>query len=300
MGLARTVLGDIGPERLGVVLAHEHLIIDSSIVEREWPHIHLPSVREAIAESNELVESGVGTLVDAMPVGSGGDPERLAEVARATGLNVIASTGMHTARYYSNGDWHLEASAGQLAARFIDSLTGSAPRAGLVKLATTGPTPNPLEHRLFEAAAITSKATGAPLLTHCEGGQGGMAQLELLHELGVPLTRVAMSHTDKVGDPSYHQDLLDSGVSLCLDQGLRHPERTSGLFVQLVSAGFGAQLMIGTDGARRSLWSTLGGSPGLAWANTRFRDLLTERGLDETVLTRIYRDNPARWLTLIG
>lgn len=299
MGFARTVLGDVDRERLGVVLAHEHLIIDSPLVERDLPHIHLPLVREAVGESEELVESGVGTVVDAMPVGSGGDPGRLAEVARSTGLNVVASTGMHAARYYPNADWHLEASASELAARFIDSLTGSAPRAGVVKLATTGPAPSPLERRLFEAAAITIEAIGAPVLTHCEGGKGGMAQIELLNELGLPLTRVALSHTDKVGDRSYHQDLLDSGVSLCLDQGLRDPEHTSGLIVELVSAGFGGQLMIGTDGARRSLWSTLGGSPGLAWANTGFRDLLVERGLDETVLTAIYRDNPARWLTFI-
>jgi predicted metal-dependent phosphotriesterase family hydrolase len=30
---------------------------------------------------------------------------------------------------------------------------------------------------------------------------------------------------------------------------------------------------------------------------TGFRDLLAERGLDSPTLDRLYRDNPARWLT---
>ena len=49
MTTARTVLGDVDAGTIGVVLAHEHLIIDSPIVQTEHPHIHLPSVDEATA-----------------------------------------------------------------------------------------------------------------------------------------------------------------------------------------------------------------------------------------------------------
>jgi predicted metal-dependent phosphotriesterase family hydrolase len=54
--------------------------------------------------------------------------------------------------------------------------------------------------------------------------------------------------------------------------------------------------LIGTDGARRSLWSTLGGSPGLDWITTGFRGLLVDAGLGSSNIDRIFRDNPARWL----
>lgn len=297
MTFVRTVLGDIDSGQLGVVLAHEHLIIDSPIVENVWPHIHLPSVADAVAESVELAAAGVDTLVDAMPVGSGGDPSRLADVSLATGLNLVSSTGMHTARYYRDADWHLGAPAEDLAAAFTSAIDGPAPRTGLVKVATTGSTPTPLEHRLFEAAAMTIHATGAPVLTHCEDGEGGQAQIELMSGYGMALTRVAMSHTDKVADHGYHRDLLESGVLLCFDQGLREPERTAALVAELVSAGFASQLLIGTDGARRSLWSTLGGAPGLAWINTGFRAHLIGVGVDETTVDMLFRANPARWLT---
>jgi phosphotriesterase-related protein len=89
-------------------------------------------------------------------------------------------------------------------------------------------------------------------------------------------------------------------VRLCYDQGLRDPEQTAGLVIDLVSSGFGSQLLIGTDGARRSLWSTLGGGPGLAWINTGFRELLASRGLSTAQLDRLFVANPARWLTFSG
>ena len=298
MAFARTVLGDIDADELGVTLSHEHLIIDSPMVAREWPYIHLPSVSDAIAETIELAASGVRTMVDAMPIGCGGDPARLADVALATGCNLVASTGMHTVKYYSDGDWHLEASAEDLAKTFISAIEGPAPAAGLIKVATSGPAPTPLEHRLFEAAAMTIEATGVPLLTHCEAGQGGAAQIELIAASGVPLTRVAMSHTDKVPDTAYHRDLLESGVLLCLDQGLRQPEETARILVDLIEGGFTAQLLVGTDGARRSLWSTLDGAPGLAWINTGFRAMLAAAGIDASSLDMIFRANPGRWLGL--
>jgi phosphotriesterase-related protein len=297
MTTVRTVLGDVDVDALGVVLAHEHLIIDSPTVKRVHPHIHLGSVEEAAAEASLLASAGVGTVVDAMPIGSGGDPARLAEVARKTGLNVIASTGMHTSKYYEDDDWRLRASPDELAADFIARIETSELPAGLIKIAMSGTTPTAMEARLYEAAAITSAATGAPVLAHCEGGEGGLSQVDLLTALGMPLDMVALSHTDKVADRGYHRALLDTGVMLCFDQGLRQPEQTAGLIADLADAGYGDQLLIGTDGARRSLWATLGGSPGLAWIMTGFRDLLAERGLDSPTLDRLYRDNPARWLT---
>jgi len=299
MSFVRTVLGDVDPSTLGVVLAHEHLVIDSPIVQRRWPHIHLPSAEDAIDEIRESNAAGVTTMVDAMPVGSGGDPRRLHEISSATGINIVASTGMHTAKYYEGVDWALSGSVGELKRRFIDSIAVgvAGARAGILKVATSNAVLNPLEQRLFEAAAMTHSETGVPLLTHCEGGRGGMAQVEALSSLGVSIERVVLSHTDKVPDAGYHRDLLETGVGLCYDQGLRAPDTTAFLVSEMTASGFGSQLLIGTDGARRSLWSTLGGSPGLAWIYGGFRNGLLDRGLDRAQLDQLFVSNPARWLT---
>src|SRR4030095_14316638 len=73
-----------------------------------------------------------------------------------------------------------------------------------------------------------------------------------------------LSHTDKVSDRGYHRELLAAGAYLVYDQGLRTPETTARLVCQAVEDGHQDRLLLGTDGARRSLWSVLGGSPGLA------------------------------------
>ena len=294
----RTVLGDVPPSNLGVVLSHEHLIIDSPIVADLWPHIHLPSTTEAVAELADCVRSGVGAVVDAMPIGSGGDVGRLAEISVATRAHIVATTGMHTAKYYPEDHWALTSSADELAKRFLQQVvTADGPRAGLLKVATAGSAPDIRERRLFEAAAATHIEVGVPLLTHCEEGLGGMDQIQLLASLGVAPPRIALSHTDKVADLSYHRDLMETGALLCLDQGLREPDRTAVLMIRLFGLGFGSQLLIGTDAARRSLWSTLGGSPGIAWIHGGFVDLLLEGGLSREDVDRVFVSNPARWLT---
>ena len=269
------------PDRLGVTYLHEHLIIDSPLVADRYPHIHLPSEDEAVAEVRTCADAGVGTLVDALPCAAGRRVDRLAAASRRTGVHVVAVAGLHTARYYDGHPWTQEAPAEALADLFtadiaegIDRYDYTGPlvrrtpqRAGMIKVATLGERPSPAERRAFEAAAETLRRTGAPILTHCEDGRGGMDQLDLLSSLGVPLDRVVLSHTDKQPDPGYHRDLLRAGANLEYDQALRQrPDEDKGtawLLATMLAEGYQDKLLLGTDGARRALWRTLGGAPGL-------------------------------------
>lgn len=305
-GVVRTVLGDLQAVDLGVTYAHEHLIIDSPLISERWPDIHLPSIDEAVAELGLCRKAGVGTVVDAMPSSAGGDIRRLAEISRRSGVNIIAATGLHTTRYYEGEEWALEEPTDHLARRFIshvaDGVDGTGSRAGIIKVATLGEETTEPERSLFEAAATASGATGAAILTHCEQGLGGLEQVDLLRNVDAPLDRVILSHTDKVSDPGYHRDLLSSGVNVEYDQALRQAEQTPPDSVTLISQmweeGFGDQLLLGTDGARRSLWTTLGGSPGLAWLATGFVETLIDNGVSEPQVRAMLVENPARVLSL--
>jgi predicted metal-dependent phosphotriesterase family hydrolase len=300
--IVRTVLGDIAPEDLGVTYAHEHLIIDSAIVSREWPHIHLPSAEEAIKEATLCARAGVGAMVDAMPTGSGRDLAKLAEVSRAAGVHLIASTGMHTAKYYPGVEWTEDAPE-KLARRFIAEIRSgvSGIRTGIMKVATSGSEPTRSELALIEAAAVVHTETNIPLLTHCEGGVGALAQLDHLRRAGVPLDRVILSHTDKVHDPGYHRQILGSGANVEYDQALRQQLTGSTATAELVASmweeGFGAQIMLGTDGARRSLWAALGGAPGLAWLRSGFPAVMAAYGIGEAEVDAMFVTNPARVLS---
>jgi predicted metal-dependent phosphotriesterase family hydrolase len=311
MSVVRTVLGDVPSERLGMCWAHEHLVIDGGVPKLVSPEISLQRVEDAVAELAPCVAAGLGAVVDAMPADAGRNVAKLAAISRLAGVHVVAATGLHHARWYGERHWgellEPEELAGLFAAEVTDGidandlngpvLARTAHRAGVVKVAGSAGGPSARDRRIFEAAAITTARTGTALLTHCEGGTGGLAQLRLLEDLGVPPERVILSHTDKVLDRGYHRELLASGAWVVYDQGLRSPETTARLVRWMVEDGRAGQLLLGTDGARRSLWSVLGGSPGLAALATGLgRRLAGELG--PAVMERIWVANPAAALEL--
>jgi 5-phospho-D-xylono-1,4-lactonase len=311
MSVVRTVLGDVPSDRLGMCWAHEHLVIDGGVPKLVSPEISLQRVEDAVAELAPCVAAGLGAVVDAMPADAGRNVAKLAAISRLAGVHVVAATGLHHARWYGERHWgellEPEELAGLFAAEVTDGidandlngpvLARTAHRAGVVKVAGSAGGPSARDRRIFEAAAITTARTGTALLTHCEGGTGGLAQLGLLEDLGVPPDRVILSHTDKVLDRGYHRELLAGGAWVVYDQGLRSPETTARLVRWMVEDGRAGQLLLGTDGARRSLWSVLGGSPGLAALATGLgRRLAGELG--PAVMERIWVANPAAALEL--
>jgi phosphotriesterase-related protein len=289
------------------------LIIDSPLIVDRWPHILLTSVEDAVQELKPCSAAGVGTIVDAMPAASGRSPIRLAEISRLSETHVVACTGLHTSKYYEGQRWTSEEPPEVLAELFVaDVLEGidqydymgpvvrrTPHRAGILKVAVLEDAPTARDVRVFEAAARAHDATGVPILTHCEGGRGAMAQIELFDRLGIPLDRVVISHTDKVNDLSYHRDLLATGVYLEYDQASRWGEesvdRTARIVAAMVGEGRTNRLMLSSDAARRSMWAVHGGL-GLAWLALRFVEILNDLGVDPAAIEEMLRENPARFL----
>lgn len=318
MGMVRTVLGDVPAAQLGVTYAHEHLIIDCPMVVDRFPHILLDDVDAAVSELEDCATAGVGAVVDAMPCATGRDAVRLAAASRRSGVHVIATTGLHTRKWYPGLSWANEVGPEELADLFvadivvgIDRFDYMGPivarteyRAGLIKVGTLQESPNERDRRVFAAAADTHLRTGVPILTHCEEGRGGVEQVKLLAGLGVDPANVVLSHTDKADDLSYHLALLATGVNLEYDQALRHPidktSNTARLVAGVVEAGYVDQIMLGTDGARRSMWTAYGGTPGLAALVTDLLPVLRGLGVGEEAVRRMLVHNPARFFASRG
>ncbi len=87
MTFVRTVLGDIDPSELGVTYAHEHLIIDGGRPVQMVPDFDLGDVEAMATEVSAAVELGLRSVVDAMPCDAGRSAEKLAELARRTGVH---------------------------------------------------------------------------------------------------------------------------------------------------------------------------------------------------------------------
>lgn len=315
IGMIRSVTGDLIDIAPGFVYPHEHLILDSPLIQHRFPLIWLNDEEAAVSEVRECATAGVALLVDAMPMSAGRDADRLVHVSSQVGVPIISATGLHHDRYYGPRHWTNRIPADALVDLFIADLldgidrfdyTGpivdrSAARAGLVKIATSGEKLSPRDRRNLEAGAAASVATGAPILTHCEGGWGGLQQVESLTDLGVPSTSIILSHVDKTGDSNYLIDLAQSGVLLEFDRAIRQkmagePLESIVSIVALIAAGYEDHICVSNDGALREFWHAYGGAPGLAWLASTVPSLLTLAEVRPTAISKIMRENALRAL----
>ena len=306
----RTVLGDIDPSALGRCYAHEHLIIEKSYTTQVFPEIHLPSLENAVAELTDFKRAGGGAMVETMPCDAGRNVVKLAEISRRTGVHIIAPTGLHMPRFYPQGHWRFRVGAEALAEIFtaeieqgIDANDCAGPvvrrtsfRAGVIKVGSAARGLDAGERDAFEAAAAAHRRTGAPIITHVEPGLG-WDQVEFLTARGVEPGHITLSHTDRVTDPGYHRDLLKRGINVEYDRMLRAKLDSSNPTLKLFAAmiaEFPDQVMMGTDGARPTLWRSYGGKPGLDYLLTGFSKLLKEAGVTDALLKKAFIETPAR------
>ncbi len=311
----RTVLGDIAPQALGRCDAHEHVIIDDKFIQSEFPEFVLDDVDVACVDVAEFAQAGGGAMVDTMPMGCGRNAEKMAAVSQRTGCHLVIPTGLHLAIYYPTSHWTRNASVDQMVQWFCNDVeVGIAKdesrrpeqgdvnrtkiRAGVIKVAGSNRLTD-FEKKTFQAAAITQRRTGCPIITHTEAGRGAMQQVEWLSRQGAELSHVTLSHVDRIADPGPHRECLAAGVRLEYDGHFRwknedpHSNPTVQLIAELAFE-FPDQIMVGMDAARRSYWHGYGGQPGLAWLLTTLPEMLEAAGVGKAMQDKIYRSNPAR------
>jgi 5-phospho-D-xylono-1,4-lactonase len=307
----RTVLGDIDPAELGVTYAHEHLVIDGGRAVLLDPDFDLSDVDRMATEVAAAAALGLGSVVDAMPCDTGRNAGKLAELSRLTGVRIVASTGLHHDRFYGPAHWSHRLTVEELADLFaadiedgIDELDYAGPlvrrtgqRAGVIKVAGSAGGLSVRDRATFEAAAAAHRRTGAPILTHCDGGTGALEQIGFLMDHGVAAGHVVLSHVDKVVDRGYHREFLSTGAFAEYDGSFRWGDRPNGtlqLLAWMAEDGLLGQLTLGMDAARQGYYAVYGGSPGLTWLLDGFSAAMDGVGLDPTARRRLFVANPAR------
>lgn len=289
MAIVRTVRGDIAPEELGPCDSHEHLFL----VTPAQPGDEYSDVSKAIEEATALRAAGAQALVDWTPIGLGRDVDGLRAVSEATGLHIVAATGLHREVHYAAED-PLRAEAEEaLAARFVADLE----RCGIIKVGAGYHSISPFEGKAFAAAAAAHGEVRAPICVHTEHGTMGLAIVERLGELGVRPDRVILAHVDRNPDAGEHAETAATGAWLQLDGPGRTkywPDSTIlALISDLAARGFADRLLLGGDTGRRSMLRAYGGGPGLDYVFSRFKPRL-ERELGRELSDRIFLANPAR------
>ena len=287
--IVRTITGDVAPANLGPCDAHEHLFLVTPL----QPGDDFTDVERAIEEAQTLVAAGGRALVDWTPVGLGRDLDGLRSVAEATGLHIVAATGLHREAHYAADDPLRRDSVEELASRFSSDLE----RCGIIKLGASYHVITAFEAKAFEAAAAAHGRVGAPVCVHTEHGTMGLAIVERLGTLGVAAGSVVLAHVDRNPDAGEHAETAAAGAWLQLDGPGRTkywPDSTIvTLIADLAERGHADRLLLGGDTGRRSMMRAYGGGPGLDYLFARFKPRL-ERELGDELAEQIFVANPAR------
>ncbi len=309
MPFIRTVLGDVDVAEMGLCYSHEHVIIEEGYVTEKNELFLLNDVDKISRELQDFYDHGGRTMVDTMPAGAGRNALKLAEISRRTKVHLIAPTGLHLAIYYPANHWQFHYSEEQLAQLFIDDIQlgidtfdYSGPlvkrtrhKAGMVKLATEGGNFTTHQEKIFRAVVATHLETGAPILTHSKGAHNAIEQVALFEKLGADLSHVVISHVDKEKDLAFHRELLQTGVRVEYDSAFRWGSEQRNNTYELLKVllpEFSGQITMGMDAAKHSYWKSYGGSPGLDFLLTSFKEDLVKMELGR-YYDHIFIKNPA-------
>jgi predicted metal-dependent phosphotriesterase family hydrolase len=272
MTAIRTVRGDIPPEMLGITYAHEHLIGQPPAHASE-PDFVLDSEPAAVSELGYFRAAGGSALVEMSPRDYGRSPEALRRLSDHTGIHNICATGWHKEKFSGAlvAGRGVQDLADEMIADIEAGIGGGAIQAGVIKAASSLNTISASEEKVFRAAAIAHRATGAPISTHTEAGTMALEQVALLIIY------------DQVGKEKYAPD-----------------RQRIDFLSRLVAEGYGGRIMLSGDMARRSSWPSYGtgGGPGLTYILWRFAPWLRESGLAEPAIQDMLVNTPARLFQL--
>jgi len=312
-GRVMTVTGPAEPGDLGATNLHDHVLIGPGTVAMTDSDLLLDDPSEAEAELEAYGAAGGGAVVDALPAGCGRRPAELAAASSRTRVLVIATTGFHTVQYYPSWHWAQRHSADQLTTLLLaEVLTGidrhdyysplverTSVRPGVLKWGTSFHRTDTFEAKTLEVVGALHSASDLPVLTHAEHGTHALEQLQLLASMGVPASRVAVSHMDRNPDPAVHLEVARQGATLIYDGLYRERYRPVSAVLTclraLVGAGYQKQVAVGGDLARRSL-RRQAGTEGMAGLLSHFASRCrAEVGQD--AWHHLFHLNAARFLT---
>lgn len=317
----QTVTGPVDVAKLGFTLSHEHVCAASAGVWQAWPELfggRARFIRTASDELRQARDEGVNSIVDVTTVDLGRDIRLLEEVARRSGMQLIAATGHWLDPSRSMNARTVEELTEFFAREIERGIEGTDIRAGIIKVATGG-TIDAFGEKVLRAAARASKATGVPITTHAPGAdRAGEKQAAIFESEGLAPAQVCIGHTDN-SPADYQAGLVTRGYYLGMDQLPRGGPAPPGTPLQapnaltweqryaqikaLVDAGFANRLMLGNDHSiAMSLQPTaadrlrLAQNPdGVLFVSRRAIPALRKAGLSEQAIRTMTVEAPRRF-----
>lgn len=341
-----TILGPIAPEALGPTLIHEHVLFDLSVYHRQLiarGEIPLPDrpldlenlylvrhnvaslldntrqrdIDVAAAELDHYARLGGGTVVEVTSIGLHPDPAGLAELARRTGLHIVAGTGYYIGASHPPelADKSAEQVADEMLRDFEVGFPGTDVRAGVIgEIGTTEPLA-PTEEVVLRASGMVQARTGAALVVHPDSTHRSYEPiartLDRFERSGARLDKVIVSHCDDRlhRAPEDLHRLAALGPTLAFDtfgkqhyyprRGRQYPndQQRVDLLADLVAAGLVDSLVMAHDVCYKHDQVRWGGD-GYGHIPRNIVPRLRVAGVPESAIHRMTVENPRRLLPL--
>ena len=234
----QTVTGPIAPDRLGVTLMHEHVLVDFIGAAEVSPsrYDHDAVFTAVLPHLQQVRRLGCDTLVECTPAYLGRDPRLLRRLSEASGVNILSNTGYYGAAKDKHLPSHaFKETAEQLAARWIAEAARGIDDTGIkpafMKIGVDGSPLSDVDATLVRAAALTHGESGLPIASHTSSGAAALEQLDLLERARVSPRSFIWVHAHGERDATFHVRAARRGAWVEFD-GVS--ERTIDLHVELL------------------------------------------------------------------
>jgi len=240
---------------MGTTLFHEHITARRESVYAQFPHLYDDEriARTAADQLRRVRDKGIRTICDATVAGIGRDVHLLKRVATATGVNIIAATGIYT--FDDIPPYFASRSIDAMVDAFVHDIEigiqGTNARAGFLKCATDAQVTPDVE-KVLRATARAHRRTGVPIITHSNPKSGsGLRQQDIFEDEGVDLTRVVIGHSGDTDDLDYLTKVAARGSFIGLDRyGMDDhlsTERRNAALLELCERGYVDRILISQD-----------------------------------------------------
>jgi phosphotriesterase-related protein len=214
-----TVQGPLAPEKLGVTLPHEHVLVDFIGADKVSRGRYDPPevVKAALPHLQRIKELGCQGFCECTPAYIGRDPGLLKQLAQASGLHILTNTGYYGARQGKFLPAHARTEKPeQLAQRWLrewkEGIEGTGVKPGFIKIGVdAGPLPE-VNRKLVRAAAMTHRESGLTIAAHTGDGTAALEALKLLKEEGLEGSAFIWVHAQNEKDPVLHARAADQGA----------------------------------------------------------------------------------------
>jgi phosphotriesterase-related protein len=195
------------------VLVHEHVLVDFVGADQIKPGRYERGevFRIARPKLEELTRLGCRRLLECTPNFLGRDPELLARLSDAAGLELWSNTGLYgTGNHKFVPAFARSETAAQLAKRWIAE-TREAWRPRFIKIGVNRAPLDDLDRKLVRAAAIASRETGLTIASHTGGGgAAALEQLEIVAAERVSPAKFVWVHAQNEKDHGLHEKVARS------------------------------------------------------------------------------------------